>query len=80
MIDTKIFRMAKGLMGKHGGFGSGGHHPWVSRDYAEVDCRATGCTFNVEGKCGVPSLCRINVTGGCDGFKARALPAEKTGD
>lgn len=56
------------------------HHPWVSRDYEEIDCRATGCFFNKELKCSVPSLCKIDDTGKCVGFKAKQQTTIVDGD
>lgn len=52
------------------GKGKGGHdhHPWISRDYLDVDCQAVGCMFNREKKCSVPSLYNIGPDGRCTGF------------
>lgn len=58
-------RIAKGRIG-HGS----GHHDWVSRDYEEVDCKATGCLFNRNETCMVPSRCKIGNDGRCAGFEA----------
>ena len=52
----------------------GGHHPWVSRDYEDIDCRATGCMFNREEKCMCPSLCKIGDDGKCQGFRVKPAP------
>ena len=57
-----------------------GHHSFASRDYADMDCKATGCKFNIGEKCAVPTMCKINDKGGCDGFTPKQLPKEKTGD
>lgn len=56
-----------------------GNHDWVSRDTAFVPCKATGCKYNVGESCAVPSRCKINATGGCDGFEAKPL-GPKQGD
>lgn len=37
----------------------GTHHDWVSRDYADIDCKATGCKFNICGSCATPSRAKI---------------------
>lgn len=42
----------------------------VSRDWEDIDCRATGCIYNRSLKCGVPSLCEIGEDGRCKGFRA----------
>lgn len=55
---------------------SGGHHDWVSRDYEDLTCHATGCMFNREKKCMVPSRCKISPDGKCEGFK---VPPAKRG-
>ena len=69
-----------GLMARmpHGNPGS--HHDWVSRDHADVDCRAVGCFFNRAEKCMVPSRCVINDQGSCAGFQAKAMPQQIDGD
>lgn len=56
------------------------HLPWTSRDILEIDCRATGCAFNVTGQCAVPSRCEINESGACKGFQARETPKQVDGD
>lgn len=53
-----------------------GHHDWVSRDYARLDCGATGCWFNDNGQCAVPSLCKIGEDGRCVSFTPK--PVQKT--
>jgi hypothetical protein len=58
----------------------GGHHPWISRDYEDLDCLAAGCVFNRDKKCAVPSLCRVAEDGKCAGFKARPAPRGLHGD
>jgi hypothetical protein len=64
-------RMAKkNLMDK------GDHHGWASRDYADIDCNATGCMWNKHLKCSVPSLCEILPDGKCKGFK---IPPQQRG-
>ena len=72
--------MMKGLFGRIGNRNPGGHHDWVSRDYEDIDCQATGCFFNREKKCGVPSIAKMNATGKCTGFKARPTPRGLEGD
>lgn len=57
-----------------------GHHDWLSRDYEDIDCQATGCMFNKDKKCAVPSVCKIGPTGSCEGFKAKPLPPKLDGD
>ena len=57
-----------------------GHHNWVSRDYKDIDCHATGCEYNHLCKCMVPSQCRIAADGRCEGFEAKPLPKEIDGD
>lgn len=56
------------------------HHPWASRDYEDIDCKATGCRFNMTEKCMVPSRCKISEDGRCQGFEARPLPKKIDGD
>lgn len=58
----------------------GGDHDWLSRDSRHVDCNAVGCKFNVGRQCAVPTRCKINDKGGCDGFEAKALPKKIDGD
>ena len=52
----------------------GSHHDWLSRDWLDIDCRATGCMYNAGGKCMVPSRCKINPDGRCAGFEAKPMP------
>jgi hypothetical protein len=53
----------------------------VSRDWAEIDCRAEGCRYNVHRKCAVPSLCHIGMKGECTGFVPRPYEiSKKEGD
>jgi hypothetical protein len=52
----------------------------VSRDWADVDCKATGCRFNQCEKCIVPSRCKINNEGRCEGFEAPLLNLKVDGD
>lgn len=42
----------------------------VSRDWEDIDCKATGCLYNVGEKCAVPSICKIGEDGRCTGFVA----------
>ena len=49
----------------------------VSRDWADVDCKATGCRFNKCEKCMVPSRCKINASGSCEGFELKPLDLTK---
>ena len=60
--------------------GHGEHHPWLSRDYLDIDCLAIGCMFNKENKCSVPSLCKINDNGQCIGFVTKPVNKEINGD
>lgn len=54
----------------------------VSRDWADLDCWATGCRWNQQEKCIVPSICKITADGRCKGFDPKPLPsqAEHSGD
>jgi len=54
----------------------------VSRDWADIDCRATGCRWNQREKCIVPSICKIGDDGRCKGFDAIPMKpqAEHGGD
>jgi hypothetical protein len=67
--------MPKGRIGSRGH-----HHDWISRDWLDIDCQATGCKYNVGKKCAVPSRCQIGANGGCSGFEARQLPKKIDGD
>ena len=68
-----------GLMGRMPKGNRGGHHDWLSRDWEDIDCLATGCMFNRNEKCSVPSLCKIGEDGRCEGFKAKPM-AKVDGD
>ena len=57
-----------------------GHHDWVSRDYIDIDCNATGCVYNRISKCMVPSQCKITEDGRCEGFKMKSSPTNIDGD
>ena len=72
--------MMRGLIGRIGHRNPSGHLPWVSRDYEELDCQATGCLFNRDKKCAVPSLCKIDPNGKCEGFKTKPAPRGLSGD
>jgi hypothetical protein len=63
--------MKSGLIGRIGG---NDHHGWASRDYLDVDCKATGCQFNRDEKCMVPSRYKIGADGRCEGFQ---VPPQK---
>jgi hypothetical protein len=52
----------------------------VSRDWADMDCRAEGCRYNVHKKCAVPSRCKISNDGRCEGFEARPVNKQVDGD
>ncbi len=79
--DFKSFSFeGSGLFARMPKSNPGGHHDWLSRDHADIDCQATGCQFNKQKKCGVPSICKINDKGGCDGFISRPLPPKIDGD
>ena len=54
----------------------------VSRDWADIDCKATGCRFNQQEKCITPSRCKIATDGHCEGFDAIPMKprAELDGD
>jgi len=64
-------------MAKHN---PGGHNDFVSRDYAEIDCRATGCMWNRKEKCMVPGLAKIDPEGKCSGFKVAPQKRGLDGD
>lgn len=65
----------KGLFGRIAGKRNpGGHHDWLSRDYADVDCQAVGCLLNRQRKCTVPTACKIGDDGRCQGFTPRPTP------
>lgn len=49
----------------------------VSRDWADVDCKATGCRFNRNENCMVPSRCKINTEGRCEGFETPPVQVSK---
>lgn len=57
-------------------------HPWASRDYADIDCKAVSCVCNRLRKCSVPSLAKISDDGRCEGFAARPdkPPEQRDGD
>jgi hypothetical protein len=73
MIDDMNFE-PMGLMARrpHG-------YP-VSRDWADIDCKAVGCKYNRSEKCMVPSRCKIGDDGRCKGFEAKPLPKSIDGD
>ena len=71
--------MKHGLIA-HGRIGKNYDHGWQSRDTKDVDCKATGCMFNIAEKCAVPSHCKITATGSCEGFKAKPMPPKVDGD
>lgn len=48
----------------------------VSRDWADVDCKANGCRWNRAEKCMVPSRCQIGADGRCSGFE---VPPQQIG-
>ncbi len=49
----------------------------VSRDWADIDCKAVGCRFNQNEKCITPSRCKIGEHGGCIGFEAKPFDMKK---
>jgi hypothetical protein len=53
-----------------------GGHP-VSRDWADIDCKAVGCRFNQSEKCITPSRCKIGDNGSCTGFEAKPFDPQK---
>lgn len=59
-----------GIMPHHSGYP-------VSRDWEDIDCRATQCLWNVSNKCISPSLARIGDDGKCKGFRLRIIPEAK---
>lgn len=66
--------MSKGRIGKNYG------HGWMSRDSKDIDCKATGCLFNILNKCATPSICKITENGSCSGFKAKPALKKYGGD
>lgn len=50
------------------------HHDWVSRDHADIDCRAVSCRYNLAEKCMVPSRCEIDERGSCKGYEVKPTP------
>jgi len=80
MIDMKNEK-SLGLMDC--GRRSPGHDFPVSRDWEDIDCKATGCLYNrsdVE-KCMVPSKCKIGDMGECTGFEVKPFnPKQVNGD
>jgi len=76
MIDGADAEWMQGLMARE-------RRPYgfpVSRDWAEIDCRAEGCRYNVHRKCAVPSLCNIGMKGECTGFVPRPALTQVDGD
>lgn len=54
-----------------------GHGYPVSRDWADVDCKAVGCRYNRAEKCMVPSRCKIGDDGRCKGFEPSPMINKK---
>lgn len=53
----------------------------VSRDWEDIDCKATGCLYNVREKCATPSRCKIGDMGECTGFEVKPFnPKQVDGD
>lgn len=52
----------------------------VSRDYADIDCLAVGCLYNLNKKCMVSSLAKIGKEGNCMSFKTRTFEKQVDGD
>ncbi len=52
----------------------------VSRDWEDIDCKAVGCRFNFNEKCGVPSRAKFDETAKCAGFEMKPLPKKLDGD
>jgi hypothetical protein len=52
----------------------------VSRDWEDIDCKATGCKYNHNEKCMVPSRCKISPEGRCEGFEAPPFKTKVDGD
>lgn len=68
---TPLFRCAKP--------GGAGYY-YGSRDAREIDCKATGCKWNIGGQCGVPSRAKFNAKASCEGFEPKALSKKPDGD
>ena len=49
----------------------------VSRDWKHVDCLATGCMFNRNLSCSVPSRAQFDETAHCTGFVAGKIDNKK---
>lgn len=52
---------------------SPGHNFPVSRDWEDLDCKATGCLYNIREKCATPSICKIGEDGRCIGFVVKKV-------
>jgi hypothetical protein len=50
----------------------------VSRDWKHIDCKATGCQYNIGEQCMVPSQCEIGEDGRCKGFVANVKTKTKS--
>jgi hypothetical protein len=48
-------------------------YPFKSRDYSDIDCKATVCQYNFLNKCITPSRACLNAEGRCEGFQAREI-------
>lgn len=63
--QRKLVPPPRGLMGRR----ARGHGFPVSRDWADLDCKAIGCRWNRNEQCIVPSRCKISNDGKCIGFE-----------
>ena len=52
----------------------------VSRDWEDLDCKATGCKWNRNEHCMFPAQCKISDDGRCQGFVAKAMETNKKPD
>jgi hypothetical protein len=52
----------------------------LSRDWADIDCKASSCKNNRDGSCLIPSKAELNEEGKCKGFSTKTqadIKAEK---
>lgn len=64
-----------GLM-DHGGDRS--RYPNLSRDWEDINCKATRCVLNELSKCISPSRAKIDEDGKCLGFTTEKILEDKT--
>lgn len=52
-------------------------YPNLSRDWTDLDCKATSCIFCKLFKCITPSRAKIGEDGRCEGFKTEEIQKRK---